>query len=119
MRAQGGRAMSERKPILVLDFDGVMHSYVSGWQGIEPCNDPPVPGLDALLEGAWRSFEVHVDGSRASEDDGLAAMIDWCEHWLGDARTKQLRFPVFKPPAMVTLDDRALTFTGTWPDVET
>ena len=29
------------KPILCLDFDGVVHSYTSGWKGADVIPDPP------------------------------------------------------------------------------
>ena len=32
------------KPILCLDFDGVIHSYSSGWKGAAVIPDPPVDG---------------------------------------------------------------------------
>jgi hypothetical protein len=39
-----------RKPVLCLDFDGVIHGYQSGWQGANVIPDPPVPGaIEALL----------------------------------------------------------------------
>ena len=33
-----------KKPIVVLDFDGVIHSYKSGWKGADVIPDEPVPG---------------------------------------------------------------------------
>lgn len=34
-----------KKPILNFDFDGVCHSYTSGWQSADTIPDDPVPGL--------------------------------------------------------------------------
>lgn len=33
------------KYTVVLDFDGVIHSYSSGWRGKTCIPDPPVPGI--------------------------------------------------------------------------
>ncbi len=120
------------KAILVLDFDGVCHSYVSGWKGIDVCRDPPVKGLFPFLEKAMQVFEIHIHSSRSSERKGREAMASWFMKeygaWLNMPEGKEksqkvftfirdLHFPEHKPPAHLTLDDRCVTFKGKWPRV--
>ena len=40
------------KLILCLDFDGVIHSYSSGWKGADVIPDPPVPGALRFIADA-------------------------------------------------------------------
>ena len=37
----------------------------------------------------------------------------------GEEIFKQIEFPTEKPSAMIGIDDRVLTFDGTWPDMDT
>jgi FMN phosphatase YigB (HAD superfamily) len=113
-----------RKPIIVLDFDGVLHSYTSGWQGADVISDPPVPGAIDFLRRAVERFEVHIYSSRSGQSGGIAAMKAWLNRAVEDDPVflgpwlLNIKWPVTKPPAHVTIDDRALTFTGAWPSLE-
>lgn len=107
------------KPTICLDFDGTLHSYTSGWQGHDVCLDPPVPGALDFLQTAVEHFRVAVYSTRSAEPSGRAAMRNWCAQNFGLVISDQLWFPDFKPPAAVTIDDRALTFDGTWPSIDT
>lgn len=119
--------MQERKPILCLDFDGVVHSYSSGWKGADTIPDLPVEGAIAFMLGALRHFDVAIYSSRSAQPSGVAAMKRWLRHHAGQAwhetpdgpGLEDVRFPVSKPAAFVSIDDRALTFDGTWPDFQT
>ncbi len=114
------------KPILCLDFDGVCHSYTSGWQGADVIPDDAVPGLFEFLEAAAPAFDIQVFSSRSNQDGGIEAM----QFWFVEQRKKwreaggqgaeniSISFPTEKPAAFVGLDDRVLTFNGLWPDVE-
>lgn len=125
------------KPILCLDFDGVIHSYSSGWQGAHIVSDPPVPGAIEFMCRASDHFTVAVYSSRSSQPGGINAMQQYiCEHMYRELRAgsndsdldiKQapgyawfyrLLWPTSKPSAMITIDDRAITFTGAWPRIE-
>lgn len=126
------------KPILVLDFDGVLHSYTSGWRGEANIPDPIVPGAIEFMLEAAEHFALAVVSSRGRSYDGKKAMRNyltenlaryylakglsattdnaWNEarEWLGT----NVDWPDEKPPAKVTIDDRALTFCGKWPTIQ-
>jgi hypothetical protein len=115
------------KPILCLDFDGVIHSYASGWKGADVIPDPPVDGAVAFMLNALRQFDVVIFSSRSNQRGGIAAMKKWLKDHAGDLcwyetpdgpGLEDVRFVTEKPPALVTIDDRAITFDGTWPSLE-
>jgi hypothetical protein len=121
---KGGTDEPRERPILLLDFDGVLHSYKSGWQGVDVIPDPPVPGFDRFLAYAIELFDVCVYNSRSKNIDGRRTMEAWLRRHLAAARgiapaleiLQKVWFSTDKPAAFLTLDDRAVTFTGTWPD---
>lgn len=129
------------KTILV-DFDGVLHSYVSGWKGATEIPDPPVPGaikwLERLIEDG--RFNVCIYSSRSKETEkwlvysgigsdsdfveidarvGIEAMQGWLvAHGLLEDLVERIGFPTEKPAAFLTIDDRAICFTGTFPPLD-
>ena len=104
------------KPLLVLDFDGVLHSYTSGWSAPDHIADPPVPGALEFIRDALQHFSVAIFSSRSGHPGGVEAMQRWLtEHGLEAEHREALKWPIAKPPAMLTIDDRALLFTGTFP----
>lgn len=117
------------KPILCLDFDGVIHSYTSGWKGADVIPDPPVPGAIAFLREAVKHFRVMIFSSRSNQPGGARAMREWLgTHILADQSLTELgdppwfaaiEWPTEKPPALVTIDDRAICFDGSWPSMDT
>ena len=115
------------KPILCVDFDGVIHSYSSGWKDACEIPDPPVPGAFAWLYTAGEHWQVCVYSSRSKEDGAIAAMQRW---FYKHADTELdglvspseflagLSFPTQKPAANMTIDDRALCFEGDWSAID-
>jgi hypothetical protein len=115
------------KPILCLDFDGVLHSYSSGWKGADVIPDLPVDGAMRFIWEATEEFRVAIFSSRTNQPGGLAAMQEWLiAHLrqysgvkvLADDKFAEIEWPTEKPAAFVTLDDRAITFEGVWPAID-
>lgn len=96
-------------PTVVFDFDGVIHSYRSGWKGATVIPDPVVPGIKEEIERFRRfGYRVVVVSTRCSTMEGLAAVEDY----LAENRIEVDAVQMEKPPAVCYIDDRALTFRG-------
>lgn len=120
-----------KNPIICVDFDGVIHSYASGWKGADVIPDPPVEGaIDWLMEHLpipepisamgpeYKGPEVVIYSARSSQRGGIKAMKEWfVKHGLPPSYISEgiLKFPETKPAAFLTLDDRAICFTGKFP----
>ena len=98
------------KLTICLDFDGVVHSYISGWHGPTLIPDPPVPYVRLAINQLRENYEVKIHSTRCGHEGGMEAIVKWlmqydimvdeiCEH---------------KPPAVVYVDDRGLQFNGDW-----
>lgn len=96
------------KQTVVFDFDGVIHSYISGWQGITTIPDPPVPGIAEAIQNIRKHYVVAVVSTRCSTPEGIEAVNSWLDKYgiEVDAVLKE------KPPAIVYIDDRAICFDG-------
>jgi hypothetical protein len=146
---------------LCIDFDGVIHSYKSGWKGPSVIPDEPVDGAIEWLVCLFdQGFQPCIYSSRSKYFFGRRAMKSWLEGFLlkevhilenmvdspekwknwrwkilnsyismepweihcieavSHFVNKKLKFPTKKPPAYLTIDDRAICFNGTFPTAE-
>lgn len=98
---------------VVFDFDGVIHSYTSGWCGVSEIPDPPVAGIkDSISKIREAGYRVAVVSARCAEPAGEQAVIDWLKR----QKISVDEVSSTKPPAVCYIDDRAILFDG---DAET
>ena len=98
------------KKTVVFDFDGVIHSYTTGWNG-DPAfmPDPPVEGIKEAIEQIRKAgYEVAVVSTRCITNYGRDALINYLNKY--DIRVDGVYKE--KPPAIVYIDDRAICFDG-------
>lgn len=111
------------KPILCVDFDGVIHAYTSKWTDAETISDGAVPGALKWLCDAIDVFDVQIYSSRSKSPGGVVAMrvwlhkqaqAEWPEGPRADNLVGRIKFAFEKPAAFLTIDDRAICFDGDW-----
>jgi len=94
---------------VAFDFDGVIHSYTSGWWGVAAILDPPVPGIkEAIDEIRAAGYKVVVVSSRCESHFGIYEI----NRWLTKHGITVDGIQAEKPPAIVYIDDRAICFDG-------
>jgi hypothetical protein len=110
------------RPTLCLDFDGVIHSYEKGWQdGV--IYGKPTKGFFEWADVMRKYFTLAIFSSRSDSHKNIKPMQDWLkvhlwdwkqDHPESDLDSLDFHFAMRKPAAFITIDDRALTFTGNW-----
>ena len=96
------------KPTVTMDFDGVIHSYTSGWQGADKCPDPLVKGIDEVIKDLRKDYKVVIVSSRAETVEGRLAIRDYLKKY----NIEVDGIGCEKQPAIVYIDDRAICFNG-------
>jgi hypothetical protein len=106
--------------IIAVDFDGVLNSYDSGWQGYDIIPDSPNEGaIQWLNELTWDGrLQVVIFSSRCADPSGIDAIRKWLlQHGMHLSALDRLKFTCKKPPAHLTIDDRCFRFTGQFPNI--
>jgi len=121
-----------RRKTIAVDFDGVLHSYSSGWHGVLTIADPPVRGAIEWLTAAVARYKVVIHTARllngtleGETTPGPHKVIAAIEQWLAHHDCPLEVVDQFnwhtgcgKPHAHVYLDDRGLCFDGVFPSFE-
>lgn len=95
---------------ICLDFDGVIHSNASGWQGEAVISDPPIHKVSQAIAELRKNYRVVVYSARCRSEEGVDAIRAWlAKHSIAVDEVCQ-----HKPPAHVYVDDRAVCFQGDW-----
>lgn len=95
--------------VVCFDFDGVIHSYKSGWKSVDVIPDPPVDGIrEVMQELKDAGCTMVVFTTRAVEEKGWTAVYEWCNK----NKIPYDLITALKPPAVVYVDDRGLKFEG-------
>lgn len=105
--------------LIALDFDGVIHQYVSKWVDATVIPDPPMPGaFEFIIRMMNAGHEIAIISSRNRSLQGQDAMSKWMlQHGFPAHKLADIQWPTYKPPAFLTIDDRAMRFTGRWPSL--
>ena len=93
---------------IAIDFDGVIHSYLSKFVSEEFIPDEPVEGIADLLNKLKDKYKIVIFSTRASTKRGKNAIINY----MNDKGLYFDEVTNIKPAAFLYVDDRAIQFNG-------
>lgn len=106
-------SQQHNKKTIAIDFDGVLHSHQSGWNGNVP-TDPPVSGAREFVQSIVSSgYEVVIFSCRAESSAGKDGIISW----LKNNQFPDVPVTNTKPIAELYIDDRGYRFNGDFNEV--
>jgi 5'(3')-deoxyribonucleotidase len=109
----------DKKLNISVDFDGVLHQYISKWTNEFTIADPPYPGAIEWLRSLLGAFNVYIFSMRCARKEGITAMRFWLSGYgITNEELIQINFSSEKVKAHLYIDDRAFCFKGTFPTAE-
>lgn len=99
-----------KKNIICLDFDGVIHRNLTKWQTPLIVNDASIEGVQDAIVKLRKDYLVYIHSGRCSYPGGVVAI----QHWLDKHNIIIDKVCENKPLAYVYIDDRAICFKGNW-----
>lgn len=118
--------LNNERYTVAVDFDGVIHRYVTPWVNAHTIPDGPIDGAIEWLAGAIQKLDVVIFSTRCKTWRGRMAIRAWLKKHSGmlwnDSPAAvygigDVRLSYEKPPALVYIDDRAFRFQGIFPSV--
>ncbi len=99
---------------ICLDFDGVIHSFITPWQGEDVIADDPVHGCrEVLADFTARQYKIIIHSTRCHNETGRRAIASYMvKHELCFDEIAE-----HKPVAGFYVDDRGVNFSGNWQEV--
>lgn len=94
---------------VAVDFDGVIHSYTSPWEGADVIPDPPVKGSIEWLCEISNHFVVVIHTTRGETRKGREAVAQYLQD---NGFMRPVKITNEKIPALVYVDDRGYRFDG-------
>jgi hypothetical protein len=105
---------------VALDFDGVIHEYVSPWTDTLEIHDKPVAGAFEFIRTCFsEGLGIAIHTSRANDVRAAKSIQSWLlMHGLESSYVERMTITASKPSALVYIDDRGYRFEGHWPTLE-
>jgi hypothetical protein len=101
--------------VVAVDFDGVINSYTSGWQGPTETDEPVLSAAESLQTLFNRGYKVIIFSTRANTEEGIETIREYLrKHTENNELADTIEITAQKPIADVYIDDRAVPFTGDW-----